>query len=49
VCQPVQEFVLVTSMTRECLRCVTKFVYLALMIDKETGVLDEAMNKELNK
>jgi hypothetical protein len=45
----VQEFVFVTSMARESLQCVTKFVSLALMIDKETGVLDEAMNKELNK
>ena len=44
-----QALVLVTGVSGESLRCVAKFVYLALMIDKETGVLDEAMNKELSK
>jgi hypothetical protein len=42
--------VLMTGVLGESfLRCVAKFVYLALMIDKEKGVLDEAMNKELSK
>jgi hypothetical protein len=45
-----QALVLVTGVSGECfLRCVAKFVYLALMIDKEKGVLDEVMNKELSK